>query len=74
MNLIAQDIRNNVSAGRICTVKLVLVPSIVKALTNNMELVHILNRFGYGISYTLLMEAQTKNAYQLIEQQLFTGL
>ena len=39
----------------------------------NTELIHILNRFGHGISYTLLMEEQTKNAYQLIEQQLCTG-
>ena len=73
MNLVAQDIIYNVSAGRIRTVKSVLLPSIVNALTNNTELIHILNRFGHGISYTLLMEAQTENAYQLIEQQLCTG-
>ena len=46
-------------------VKSVLQPSIVKALTNNTELIHILNRFGHGISYTLLMEAQSENAYNL---------
>ena len=46
-------------------VKSVLQPSIVKALTNNTELIHILNRFGHGISYTLLMEAQIENAYNL---------
>ena len=27
----------------------------------------------HGISYTLLMEEQTKNVYQLPEQQLSTG-
>ena len=67
MNLVAQDITYNVSAGRISTVKSVALPSIVKALTINTELIHVLNRFGHGISYTILMEAQTKNAYQLIE-------
>ena len=36
-------------------------------------MIDILNRFGHGISYTLLMEAQTENAYQLIEQQSRTG-
>ena len=69
-NSVAQDIIYNVSAGRIRTVKSVLLPTVVKALTNNKELIHILNRFGHGISYTSLIEAQTENAYQLIEQQL----
>ena len=73
MNSVAQDIKYNVSAGRIRTVKSVLLPTVVKALTSNTELIHILNRFGHGISYTLLMKAQTENAYQLTEQQLCTG-
>ena len=60
MNSVAQAIIYNVSAGRIRIVKSVLLPSIIKALTNNTELIHILNRFG----------RQTENAYQLIEQQL----
>ena len=73
MNSVARDIIYNVSAGRIRTFKSVPLPSIVKALPDNTELIHILNRFGHGISYTLLMEEQTENAYQLIEQQLCTG-
>ena len=60
MNSVAQAIIYNVSAGRIRIVKSVLLPSIVKALTNNTELIHILNRFGL----------QIENAYQLTEQQL----
>ena len=68
MNSVAQDIIYNVSAGRTCAVKSVLLPSLVKALTDNTEFIHILNRFGHGIRYTSLMEAQTENAYQLIEQ------
>ena len=60
INSVAQDIICNVSAGRIRTVKAVLLPSIVKSLTKNTELIHILKRFGQGISYTLLMEAQTE--------------
>ena len=64
MNSVAQDIIY-VSAGRIRTVKSVLLTSLVKALTNNTELMHTLNRFGHGISYTLLMEAETENAINL---------
>ena len=60
MNSVARDIIYNVSAGRIRTFKSVPLPSIVKALPDNTELIHILNRFGHGISYTLLMEEQTK--------------
>ena len=73
MNSVAQDIIYNVTAGRIRAVKSVLLPIIVKTLTNNTELIHILNCFGHGISYTLLMEAQTENTYQLMEQQSCTG-
>ena len=73
MNSVAQNIIYNVYKRRIRAVKSVLLPSIVKTLTNNTELIHILNCFGHGISYTLLMEVQTENAYQLIEQQLCTG-
>ena len=73
MNLAAQDIIYNVSAGRIRTVKSVLLSSIVKELTNNTELINILNRFKHGVSYILLMEVQTENTNQLIEQQLCTG-
>ena len=73
MNLAAQDITYNVSAGRIRTVKSVLLSRILKELTNNTELINVLNRFKHGVSYILLMEVQTENTNQLIEQQLCTG-
>ena len=40
----------------------------VKSLTNNTELINILNRLGHGVSYSILMESQTENAYQIYEQ------
>ena len=67
---IAQDIIYNTSGGRIRTPKSILLPSIVKTLTNNTEVIHILNRLGHGLSYSLLMESQTGNAYQIVENQL----
>jgi Zn ribbon nucleic-acid-binding protein len=70
---ISQDIIYNVSGGRIKTPKSVLLPSIVKTLTNNTELIRILNRLGHGLSYSLLMEAQTENAYQILEKQFKSG-
>ena len=39
-------------------------------LTNNTELISILNKIGHGMSYSLLMEAETENASKIYEQQL----
>ena len=33
----------------------------------------MVNRLGHGISYTLLMEIQTENAYMIVDQQLQNG-
>ena len=45
--------------GKIKTPKQVLLPYAVKTLTNNVELVQILNRCGHGISYSQLEEINT---------------
>lgn len=42
----------------------------VKTLTNNTELINILNKVGHGVSYGVLMELQTENAYKIYEKQL----
>ena len=47
-----------------------LLGSIVKTITNNNELVTILNRLEHGVSYSVLQELNTENAYQMQEQQL----
>ena len=67
---ISQDIIYAATKGRVRTPKSVLLPSLVKTLTNNTEVINILNRLGHGISDTVLMETQTENAYQILEQQM----
>ena len=66
----AQDLIYAASNGRIKSPKSILLPSIVKALTNNTELISAINKLGHGMSYSLLMEAKTENAYKIYEQQL----
>ena len=48
VNSIAQDIVYAVSGGSQVPPKPILLPVAVKALTGNVELVQILNRFGHG--------------------------
>ena len=66
----AQDLIYATSNGRITLPKLILLPSIVKALTDNTEFISILNKLGHGMSYSLLMGAKTENAYKIYEQAL----
>ena len=42
----------------------------VKTLTNNTELINILNKLVHGVSYSVLMELQTENAHKIYEKQL----
>ena len=35
--------------------------TMVKTLTNNTELINILNRLGHGVNYNVLMELEIKN-------------
>ena len=51
-----------------------LLPSIVRNLTNNTELINILNELGHGICYTLLMEIQTEGPYRIPEHQSKEGM
>ena len=39
------------------TLTSIFLPSLVKSLTDNTELIMILNRLDHGVSYSLLMEA-----------------
>ena len=32
-----------------------------------------MNRLGHGVSYSLLMEAQTENAFQILDEQVVSG-
>ena len=71
---IAQDIVYNLTKGRIKTLKSILLPSIIKTLTNNAEVINILNRLGDGVSYSILSELNTENAFKIEEQQLEDNL
>ena len=61
------------SEGRITPPELILLLSIVKALTKNTVLISILKKLGHGMSYSLLMESKTKSANKIYEQQLKNG-
>ncbi|XP_035662311.1 uncharacterized protein LOC118406391 [Branchiostoma floridae] len=54
-----QDWTFAVSGGRLRPPKHVLLPYAVKTLTNNVQLIQILNRFGHGIAYSQLEEINT---------------
>ena len=65
----AQDIVYAVTGGRVKTPKSILLPSIIKTLTNNTEIVNIVNRLGHGVSYSILSELNTENAYAIQKEQ-----
>ena len=60
---IRQDIVYAISQGRVRTPKSILFPYAIKSLTNTTELIKITNRLGHGVSYNLLEELETENAY-----------
>ena len=66
----AQDLIHSVTNGGVKTPKSILLPTMVKTLTNNTELINILNKLGHGVSYSVLMELQIENAYKIYEKQL----
>ena len=41
----------------------------IKSLTNNTEIITLLNRLGYGVSYSTLSEMRTENAYRIADEQ-----
>jgi len=64
INSIAADIIYAATAGRIKFPKHILLPYGIKSLTGNVEVIHMLNRLGHGISYGQLIEIQTAIAMQ----------
>ena len=59
INSYGQDLVFGVSSGTHKTPKHVLLPYAIKSLTNNVELIQIINRCGHGVSYTQLEEIDT---------------
>ena len=66
----AQDLIYSITNGRVKTPKSFLLPTMVKTLTNNTEIINILNKLGHGVSYSALIESETENAYSIYEKQL----
>ena len=66
---LAQGIVYIVTDGRIKTPKSVLLPSIIKQLMNNTELINTIHRLDHGVSYSILTEMHTENAYNIQDHQ-----
>ena len=65
---IAQDIVYIVSNGKVKMPKNLLLPSIIKQLTNKTEIINIAHRLGHSASYSVLSEMHTENAYIVHDQ------
>ena len=57
--VLGQDLIFAVSGGRQRPPKHILLPYAVKSLTNNVDLIQILNRCGHGVAYSQLEEINT---------------
>ena len=69
-----QDLIYTVTAGRVKTPKSLMLQCVVKSLTNNTEIITILNRLGHGVSYSTLSEMLTENAYKIADQKAFADV
>ena len=59
VNSFGQDLVFGVTCGRVKTPKHILLPYTIKSLTNNVELIQIINRCGHGVSYSQIEELNT---------------
>ena len=69
----AQDIAYGVTNDKVKTPKSILLPTMIKSLTNKSELINVLNRLGHSVSYSTLLESQTENAFRILDHQLRSG-
>ena len=56
---VAQDIVYIATNGRVKTPKSLLLPGVIKMLTNNTEVINILNSLVHGVSHSILSEMLT---------------
>ena len=64
----SQDIFFAANQGKVLTPKSVILPMLIKSLTNNTELITTISRLGHGVSYTKLSEITTEVAYSRINK------
>ena len=67
---IGQDLVYAISQGRIKTLKSILYPAVIKSRTNCTALLTLNNKLGHGVSYSILEELFTENAFYTIDQQV----
>ena len=71
---LVQDLIHNVSEGRVKIPKSISFPCTIKNLTNNTELVNVVNRLGHGVCYIAPMELFVENAYKIYEEKFERSL
>ena len=64
VNSYGEDLIYGVSGGKQKPPKHILLPYAVKSLTNNVELIQILNRCGHGIAYSQVEKINTVLCHQ----------
>ena len=67
---IGQDLVYAISQGKIKTLKSILYPAVIKWRTNCTTLITLNNKLSHGISYSILEELFTENAFYTIDQQV----
>ncbi len=70
----AQDMICAVLNGKVKTPKSILFPYCIKTLANNTELINIASKLGHGISYSMIEELDTENAYLCIDEHSQDGV
>ena len=61
---VAQDLVFAITRGRFKPAKHILLPSVVKSLIGNVELIQLLNRLAHSIAYSLLEELHSSLCLQ----------
>ena len=67
---LSQDLFYAVHQGKKLTPKSILLPLLIKSLTNNTELITTISRLGHSVSYTKLGEVITEVAYSRIDNNV----
>ena len=65
---IDQDRLYVISNGTLPTPKSILFPCMIKTLTNCKELIKITNQLGHDVSYSIIEEMETENAYKVLSE------
>ena len=64
VNSFGQGLVLGLTCGQVKTPKHILLPHAVKSLTNNVQLIQIINRCGYGMSHSQIEKINTELCLQ----------